>query len=84
MPVDPKDYEKNRAWYLARERTDAAKKKRSERGKARTAAIQSGALHGKSDPREVDHKTPLNKGGGNGKSNLQVISRKANRQKFDH
>ena len=33
------------------------------------------------DPREVDHKTPLSKGGGNGASNLRVISRSANRKK---
>ncbi len=33
------------------------------------------------DPREVDHKTPLSKGGGNGGDNLRVVSRKANRTK---
>ncbi len=33
------------------------------------------------DPREVDHKTPLSKGGGNGKDNLRVVSRKTNRTK---
>lgn len=33
------------------------------------------------DPREVDHKTPLSKGGGNGANNLRVVSRDANRKK---
>jgi 5-methylcytosine-specific restriction endonuclease McrA len=35
----------------------------------------------KGDPREVDHKRPLSKGGGNGKKNLRVTSRKSNRKK---
>jgi len=35
----------------------------------------------KGDPREVDHKTPLSKGGGNGKKNLRAVSRGANRKK---
>ncbi len=33
------------------------------------------------DPREVDHKTPLSKGGGNGAKNLRVVTRDANRKK---
>jgi 5-methylcytosine-specific restriction endonuclease McrA len=33
------------------------------------------------DPREVDHKKPLSKGGSNGKKNLRVVSRKTNRKK---
>lgn len=84
MPKDPQDYEKNRAWYLAREKSAAGKKKRVERDQARTAMIKSGALKGASDPREVDHKTPLSKGGGNGRSNLRVTSQTANRKKFNH
>lgn len=35
----------------------------------------------KGDPREVDHKKPLSKGGGNGKKNLRAVSRSANRRK---
>lgn len=31
--------------------------------------------------KEVDHKVPLSKGGGNGKSNLRVVTRAANRKK---
>jgi ribosomal protein S17 len=35
----------------------------------------------KGDGKEVDHKRPLSKGGGNGKGNLRVVSRSANRKK---
>jgi 5-methylcytosine-specific restriction endonuclease McrA len=35
----------------------------------------------KGDPREVDHKTPLSKGGSNSKRNLRVVSQKTNRSK---
>ena len=31
--------------------------------------------------KEVDHKRPLSKGGGNGRKNLRVVSRKVNRKK---
>lgn len=84
MPKDPNDYQKYRTYYLARESSSEGKKKRVERDQARTAAIKSGKLKGKSDPREVDHKKALAKGGGNGQSNIQVISRTANRRKYDH
>ena len=33
------------------------------------------------DPREVDHKKPLSKGGTNSPNNLRVVSRTTNRQK---
>jgi len=33
------------------------------------------------DPREVDHKQPISKGGTNDKKNLRVVSRKTNRAK---
>ncbi|MGI6013710.1 MAG: HNH endonuclease signature motif containing protein [Oscillospiraceae bacterium] len=33
------------------------------------------------DPREVDHKRPLSKGGSNKKKNLRVVSRTTNRRK---
>ena len=84
MPKDPQDYQKNRAWYIARETSAAGKDKRVERAQARTKAIKSGMLSGKHDSREVDHKRPMDKGGGNGKNNLRVISRTANRRKYDH
>lgn len=33
------------------------------------------------DPREVDHKKPLSKGGTNHKNNLRIVSKSANRKK---
>ncbi|MEG1912967.1 MAG: HNH endonuclease signature motif containing protein [Cloacibacillus sp.] len=55
------------------------RKNRSTRNKARR---KLGLKVG--DPREVDHKTPLSIGGSNDKSNLQAISREANRKKWAH
>jgi len=34
------------------------------------------------DPREVDHKKPLSKGGTNSKKNLRAVSLKTNRKKY--
>jgi len=53
-----------------------AKKDRAARNKARR---DMGLKKG--DPREVDHKKPLSKGGSSGKKNLRVVSRRANRRK---
>jgi 5-methylcytosine-specific restriction endonuclease McrA len=35
------------------------------------------------DPREVDHKVPLSKGGSNRKDNLRAVKRSTNRRKGD-
>lgn len=52
------------------------KKNRAKRNKARKdAGLKVG------DKREVDHKKPLSKGGGNGKKNIRVVSKKTNRKK---
>jgi len=51
-------------------------KDRSERNQARR---EMGLKKG--DPREVDHKKPLSRGGSNSKKNLRVTSRAANRRK---
>lgn len=86
MPSGPgsKDYKKYKAYYLAREASPEGVRKRVLRDQARTAAIESGALKGKGDPREVDHRKSLSKGGGNGGGNTRVVSRTANRRKFNH
>lgn len=52
------------------------RKNRSKRNQAR----KSMGLK-KGDKREVDHKTPLSKGGSNAKSNLRAVSRSTNRKK---
>lgn len=84
MPKNPNDYALYKKYYLAREASDSGKTKRVERDRARTAAIKDGKLTGPADPRTVDHKTPLSKGGGNGKANIAVVSATANRRKYNH
>lgn len=78
------DYRKYRSYYINREDSAAGKKKRVEREQARRQAIKDGRLKGAKDPREVDHKKPLAKGGSPGKANTQIISQTANRRKYDH
>lgn len=56
------------------------KKNRAKRNAARREAMRDGRVS-KGDGKEVDHKRPLSKGGGNGRKNLRVVSRKANRSK---
>lgn len=76
-------YMRNRAWYLAREKSPEGVKKRVLRDQARTAEIKAGKLspHSKLT---VDHIKPLKKGGTDAKGNLRVVSAAANRRKFDH
>lgn len=77
------DYRKYRDWYIGRETSEAGKAKRTVRAQARTKAVKAGIINGPKDPREVDHKVSLSKGGTNRSSNLQAISRTANRRKHD-
>jgi hypothetical protein len=51
--------------------TEKVKKKRAERNKARRIMVEAGVVH-KGDGKDVDHKTPLSKGGKTTKSNLRV------------
>lgn len=51
-----------------------------KRRDARNAARKKLGLK-RGDPREVDHKQPLSKGGSNSKSNLRAVSRSVNRKK---
>lgn len=79
------DYERNKAYYLKREESAAGKKKRVERDQARTEMIKAGKLKGPHDPRTVDHKRSLAKGGsGTALKNLQVMGATPNRRKYDH
>jgi hypothetical protein len=54
------------------------KKKRAARNAARSTMEKEGKVS-KGDGKDVDHATPLAKGGGNGRSNLRVKSKSANR-----
>ena len=70
-----RDYKKEYAEYHS---NPTQRKNRSMRNIARRAlGLEKG------DSREVDHKTPLSKGGGNGKENLRAVSKKTNRKKYN-
>lgn len=56
--------------------------KRSQRNKARRLMEKEGLVR-QGDGKEVDHKKPIDQGGTNARSNLQIMSRTANRKKGD-
>ena len=58
--------------------TPAVKKKRAERNKARAIMEKAGVVH-KGDGKDVDHKTPLSKGGTTVRSNLRAEPASKNR-----
>ena len=75
MPKYPRDYKKEYGDFHGK---PGEIKKRAKRNKARAdAGLKKG------DDREVDHKKPLSKGGGNSKGNTRVTTRKANRRKYN-
>lgn len=55
------------------------KTQKVNRAKRNTARANSPLKKG--DKREVDHKTPLSKGGSNTKANTRIVSRATNRKK---
>lgn len=71
----PRPYKKEYEQY---DGTPAVKKKRALRNKARRMLEREGVVH-KGDGKDVDHKTPLSKGGSTARSNLTVKSASANR-----
>jgi 5-methylcytosine-specific restriction endonuclease McrA len=73
MPRKKRDYRREYDEYHG---TAEQRKNRSKRNKARRKLKLR-----KGDGREVDHKKPLSKGGGNGRKNLRAVSRKTNRRK---
>ena len=70
-----RDYRKEYDNYHAKPEQRANRSKRNQ-GR-RKLGLKKG------DAREVDHKRPLTKGGGNGKGNLRAVSFKTNRAKSD-
>lgn len=71
----PRPYKKEYEQY---DGTPAVKKKRAERNKARRMLEKAGVVH-KGDGKDVDHKTPLSKGGKTVRSNLTVKDASSNR-----
>lgn len=53
-------------------------KNRAMRNAARRAMEKKGVVS-KGDGKDVDHKTPIAKGGGNGNGNLRAVPKSANR-----
>lgn len=70
-----RDYKKEYANY---DGTPAVKKKRAQRNKARRMLEREGVVH-KGDGKDVDHITPLGKGGTTTRSNLRAKPAAANR-----
>lgn len=75
MPRNPRDYKKE---YEAYDGKPEVKKKRAMRNAARRQAMAEGKVS-KGDGMDIDHKRPLAKGGGNGKSNLRAVPASKNR-----
>ncbi len=74
MTNGKRDYQKEKSWE---ERNGNKRvKERAARNKARKeAGLKVG------DSRQADHKKPLSEGGSTNKSNVQILSRKANANK---
>jgi hypothetical protein len=70
-----RDYKREVALYTSR---PEVVKKRVEQNKARRAMMKAGKVR-KGDGKDVDHKTPLSKGGTSNTSNLRVVNRSSNR-----
>ena len=75
MKNGKRDYKTENRKYNSR---PANVKKRMARNNARAELAREGKVK-KGDGKDVDHKRPLSKGGGNGRSNLRVLSAHRNR-----
>jgi hypothetical protein len=71
----PRNYAQEYANY---DGTEAVKKKRAQRNKARRMLEREGVVK-KGDGKDVDHMTPLSKGGTSTRSNLKAKPASANR-----
>jgi hypothetical protein len=70
--------EKHRAYQRKYNKTAPERERHKKRKKARRLLEKDGTVK-KHDGKDINHKKPLSKGGGNGKKNLSVTSRKKNR-----
>jgi hypothetical protein len=71
----PRDYKKEYQNYQGKPEQIA---NRAKRNAARSEMEKKGVVS-KGDGRDVDHKTPIAKGGGNGSGNLRAVPKSANR-----
>lgn len=70
-----RNYAKEYANYQG---SEEQKKKRAKRNAARRELTKEGVVH-KGDGKDVDHKTPIAKGGGNERGNLRAVPKAKNR-----
>lgn len=75
MKNGKRDYKKEVERYTSK---PEVKKKRAEQNAARRELMKAGVVK-KGDGKDVDHKTPLSKGGGNTPSNLRAVPASENR-----
>ncbi len=75
MTNGKRDYKKEVAKYTSK---PSVVKKRTEQNAARREMQKEGLVK-KGDGKDVDHKTPLSKGGTNSRSNLRVVPASENR-----
>ena len=71
----PRNYKQEYANYQGRPEQIANRAKRN----AARAQLEKKGVVSKGDGKDVDHKTPIVKGGGNGKGNLRAVPKSANR-----
>ena len=71
----PRDYKSEYQNYHSKPEQIANRAKRN----AARAEMEKKGIVRKGDGKDVDHKTPLVKGGGNGTGNLRAIPKSANR-----
>lgn len=69
MKNGKRDYKREVALYTSKPEVI---KKRTEQNAARRVMEKEGLVH-KGDGKDVDHKTPLSKGGTSSRSNLRVV-----------
>jgi len=76
MKNGQRSYDRELLWE--KEEKPQRVKERSKRNAARALMMEEGRAY-KGDGRDVDHKKPLSKGGGNGRGNLRVVAASKNR-----
>lgn len=76
MKNGQRSYDRELLWE--KEEKPQRVKERSRRNAARALMMEEGRAY-KGDGKDVDHKKPLSKGGGNGRSNLRVVAASKNR-----
>ena len=78
MSRTPEQQKKAREYQAEYQKRPEEVKKRMARNQARYQMEKKGLVE-KGDGKDVDHKTPLRKGGSNEPSNLRVVSASTNR-----